>query len=270
MYKLFKMNSILSLINSHPYDSLIHFEEKGHIYTVDNDKNTYTSVTKLIHNQFSKFDSDAIIDKMMAGKNWNESNKYYGMNKKQIKDLWAKNGKEASEAGTKLHFDIETFMNNEIVEYPYSLLDIAEYSKKMNNPSKEWSYFENFISKYPNLQPYRTEWIVFHPEYKIAGSIDMVFQREDGTLDIYDWKRSKEIIQENSFNKFSTNPLLNDIPDTNYWHYSLQLNIYKFILESRYDKIVNDLFLVRLHPDSSDYELIKVPDLKKSISLLFS
>jgi len=263
------MNTILSVLNSHPYDSQILFEERGHIYNVKNDKNTYTSVTKLIHNQFSKFDSDAIIDKMMAGKKWDETHKYFGMTKKQIKDLWAKNGKEASSAGTKLHFDIETFMNNDIVEHPYTLKDLSEYSEKINNSSQEWKYFENFISIFPDLRPYRTEWIVYHPIYKIAGSIDMVFEQEDGTLDIYDWKRSKEITQENNFHKFSTNSLLHNIPDTNFWHYSLQLNIYKFILESRYGKKVNNLFLVRLHPDSQDYELIKVPDLQKTVLLLF-
>ena len=43
------------------------------------------------------------------------------------------------------------------------------------------------------------------------------------------------------------------------------LNAYKMILETKYGKVVKDLYLVRLHPDSPDYELIQVHDLKNDI-----
>jgi CRISPR/Cas system-associated exonuclease Cas4 (RecB family) len=61
------------------------------------------------------------------------------------------------------------------------------------------------------------------------------------------------------------------LPDTNYWHYSLQLNTYKAILEKKYGKKVTDLYLVRLHPDNpkKTYELIKCADLSKEIQDLF-
>ena len=61
------------------------------------------------------------------------------------------------------------------------------------------------------------------------------------------------------------------MPDSNFWHYALQLNTYKAILERKYDKKVTDLFLVRLHPDTEEktYELIKLPDLSKEINELF-
>ena len=62
------------------------------------------------------------------------------------------------------------------------------------------------------------------------------------------------------------------MPDSNFWHYALQLNTYKKIIEDKYGKIVNDLYLVRLHPDCEDntYELIKLPDLKKELNELFA
>ena len=40
------------------------------------------------------------------------------------------------------------------------------------------------------------------------------------------------------------------IPDTNYWHYCLQLNVYKAILEEKYGKKVTELYLVCLHPNN--------------------
>jgi hypothetical protein len=61
------------------------------------------------------------------------------------------------------------------------------------------------------------------------------------------------------------------LPDTNFWHYALQLNIYKKILELKYGKVVTDLYLVCLHPDSTykTYDRINVPILEKEIADLF-
>jgi len=51
------------------------------------------------------------------------------------------------------------------------------------------------------------------------------------------------------------------MPDTNFWHYSLQLNVYRALLERCYGKRVVELCLVCLHPDNSsgNYELVPVP-----------
>jgi ATP-dependent exoDNAse (exonuclease V) beta subunit len=113
--------------------------------------------------------------------------------------------------------------------------------------------------------------MIFHEEMKLAGSIDMVFENEDGTLSIYDWKRSKEITKVNNWNQYALNPLICEMPDTNFWHYSLQLNTYKRILEEKYDKKVTKLCLVRLHPNAEEktYELLEVPILDKEMISLF-
>jgi hypothetical protein len=61
------------------------------------------------------------------------------------------------------------------------------------------------------------------------------------------------------------------MPDTNFWHYTLQLNTYKSILERKYEKKVTKLCLVRLHPNIKEqtYELIDVPILSNEIQNLF-
>ena len=61
------------------------------------------------------------------------------------------------------------------------------------------------------------------------------------------------------------------MPDSNFWHYALQLNTYKGILERKYGKKVTKLCLVRLHPDIKEetYELLEVPILTKEIKELF-
>ena len=113
--------------------------------------------------------------------------------------------------------------------------------------------------------------MVYYEEYKLSGSIDMIFENDDGTLQIYDWKRIDEFKYEDSYNnKMSTTPCLSHIPDTNFWHYALQLNMYKTIIEHKYNKIVTELYLVRLHPDDAykTYERVKVPILEDELKNL--
>jgi len=267
---------VLSNHNFHPRDKDILFEEEGHKYTILTDpESKYMSVTTWNHSHFSKFDADKVIQNMMKGKNWNSKNKYWGMTQQEIKDQWSKNGASVSGAGTDMHFEIECFMNNHNIPLPYTHKDLYEnYSKsEINNGEKtlEWKYFIEYIHDYPHLVPYRTEWTIYHEDLKLAGSIDMVYEKSDGTLAIYDWKRAKNITAVNKYNQYAITECISQYPDSNFWHYSLQLNTYKAIIESKYGKKVTELYLVRLHPDAEEktYELFPVPDMQSSIKELF-
>ena len=271
-----KLYPTLSQHNSHTMDKNIVFQEDGHKYTILSDPNsTYTSVTTWNHIHFPKFDADTIIQTMMKGKNWNPSNKYWNMTPEEIKSQWNANSKQVSSQGTDMHYQIECFMNNPTLEKGYTHKELYdEYN--LNNPytllenqptTLEWSYFLEFVKNNPTLKPYRTEWLIYNEELKLAGSIDMVYETENGDLLIYDWKRSKEITKTNSWGKSAITECINHLPDTNFWHYSLQLNTYKNILENRYGKKVVGLFLVKLHPDNSkkSYEVLKVPFLEEEM-----
>jgi hypothetical protein len=53
----------------------------------------------------------------------------------------------------------------------------------------------------------------------------MAFENtETGSLEIYDWKRVREIKYDAYQNK--TSIILDNILDTNYWHYAVQLTFY--------------------------------------------
>lgn len=246
----------LSIENAHSKDAYITFEEGPHIYTVHG-KQGYTSVTTFIHKQFSNFDADKIIDTMIKkGKLLDCNNKYYGMTREEIKNIWYENGKSASESGTKMHYDIECYYNDVLTK----------------NESIEYQYFRNFVNDFPILKPYRTEWMIYDEDAKISGSVDMVFEKPDGTFEIYDWKRVKEIKYEDEWSyKTSKTDCLKHIPDTNFWHYSLQLNTYRYILEKNYGIKITGMFLVCLHPENpmNNYERIQVHDLRKEVEELF-
>ena len=212
--------------NPHERDKDISFEEGPHIYTVLGDRGGYTSVTTWNHRHFSEFNSDKIITNILNSKKWDTDStyKYYKMTRDDINKMWDNNRDQAAQAGTKMHYDIECYYNKQ---------DVV-------NDSVEFQYFRKFTEDMSDdLKPYRTEWMVYYEELKLSGSIDMIFENPDGTLQIYDWKRCKEIQHETNFGKYATTPCISHLPDTNFWHYALQLNVYKTILEHKYGKQVD-------------------------------
>jgi hypothetical protein len=236
----------LWLKNAHPRDKDIVFDEPTHIYTIKGSSKGYISCTGFLHAFFGHFDPDAIIKKMMSSPKW-PSSKYYGQTAAEIKAGWAKNGEEASGAGTEMHLAIEMFLN-----------DAAELIPTHVRATREWSYFMDFWRDHgADLEPYRMEWEVWVEEIKLAGSIDGIFRRRsDGRFLIYDWKRSKKITTDNKFQS-GLGPMAH-LPDCNYWHYSLQLNVYRWILETYYGLDVADMYLVIMHPDAKGYKRMRL------------
>ena len=257
----------LATVNKHPRDDRIQFEEETHTYTIDGTRSGWTSCTGFLHNFFGQFDADAVITKMMASPKWYES-KYFGMTADAIKAQWAAKGKASSEAGTRMHLDIEHFYNalpavwTETdteravdVESGVNAMTVADQWNAATGP--EWDYFCDYQTRYGSkFQPFRTEWLVFDEEHKVAGSIDMVYMKPDGTLTIYDWKRIEELKTENRFQS-GLGPI-EHLPDTNYWHYSLQLNVYRYILQKHYGYVVSELALVVLHPTNKSWRVAKL------------
>ena len=277
--------------NSHPRDANISFDEGPHIYTINGDSN-YMSVTTWNHSHFEKFNADKIIDRMMKSKNWPNS-KYYGQTREEIKAGWDANRDAGAAAGTKMHYDIECYYNKWAEETEGIDLTFDSYQwwfgwdgnglrgfvnmlfeKEMKSDAIEYEYFRQFVKSAWHLIPYRTEWMIYHEELRFAGSIDFVCKsaEHNNSLIIYDWKRCKSIEKASSWNKFATREEISYIPDTNYWHYCLQLNTYAVILEEKYDKVVSEMYLVCLHPDNKNksYQDFRVPNLRNEVYRLFA
>jgi hypothetical protein len=250
----------LAEINKHPRDDRIQFEEESHTYTIDGTRAGWTSCTGFLHNFFGHFDADAVIAKMMSSPKWFES-KYFGMTAEEIKKQWSDKGKASSEAGTRMHLDIEHFYNAMPAggdDYSFDT-GVKGLAVDQWTPAEgaEWDYFCDYQRKYGSqFVPFRTEWLVFDEEHKVAGSIDMVYKKPDGTLAIYDWKRIEELKVENRFQS-GLGPV-SHLPDTNYWHYSLQLNVYRYILQKHYGYTVSELALVVLHPNNKSWRVAKL------------
>lgn len=206
----------------------------------------YISVTTLRDSWFKKFDVEETLRKMRL----KPMGKYEGMTDEDIKQLWTSKGEVAAAQGTALHKHIELY---------YKLEPVVD-------TSIEYAQFLDFAQE-ASLVPYEIEWMVCDPETRIAGTIDFVAQNKDGTIDLYDWKRSSKVNEYTQWYGHSLEPELSHIPDTTYWKYTMQLNLYKYLVE-KMGKRVRRMYLVCFHPDLLNYQRYQVAevDLEKVLN----
>ncbi len=135
--------------------------------------------------------------------------------------------------------------------------------------SREFQLFLEFLSTLTGYTAYRTEWWIFADKERLAGSIDFAATDARGELLLIDWKRAKNISHKYS-NKFRRmRQPLNHLDDISGWHYRLQLNCYKFIIENYYGMAVSKMLVVCTHPDSGATAFVDhVPCLEKETALL--
>ena len=127
---------------------------------------------------------------------------------------------------------------------------------RMNIPEKcvfpELEAWKRWKIKNKNFIPYRTEWSVYSEEHDIAGQIDAIFiDSETGEYILVDWKRVSNMEYESTSpfqnERFGKAPF-NDIPDTNFGHYTLQVRLYEMILKKFYGIKISKKLLVQIHP----------------------
>ena len=239
---------------SFPQDEDIEFFAKEHIYVYKKFIQLKT-VSDIISMFFRKFDS---ID-------WSRK-KALENGISQICQLeeWDSKGAESREVGTYLHEQIHKYLVRETPDFTYHFQYNGEevHVDKMVDISREYTYFKKFLNE-ENIVPFRTEWQIFDPALRIAGTIDFLGRNGSG-FDLYDWKRSDKIDRNATVWNYGINGL-ESVPDTRYYHYCLQLNMYKYILEKNYNIAINKMYLVVLHPVYNTYQKIEVPSMGKAV-----
>lgn len=228
--------------NAHIRDKDITFNPEGHIYTAKGIE--MISVTTFISTFFEQFDADYWAERKAP---------MMGLTPEQLKAQWKQKSTKVRAEGTQMHASIENY---------YKGMPIEQI------PADIRPLFQQFIDNY-DLQPYRTEWAIYDEESRIAGTLDFL-ELKDGVFTIFDWKRSEKLIYDgvpdkvNRFGKTAKSPI-NYIDDTSYWHYALQLSMYRYILEKNYDINVQKCCLGVFHPNLHIPYVIDTPYLKKEV-----
>lgn len=229
--------------------NLFTFEETEHSYYLYDketklNKKLKDSVTKVVGEFTQSFDADK-WSKIKAAQQ--------GVSQKQILKEWNNIKNKAGNRGTNLHRYLELKMNNKIEKN----LIVDEELK-----SKADKFYEDI---YDNLIPIKSEIIVGDVEYELAGMVDQLFySRKHDSLLLFDWKTNKKMEKINEYgNKML--PPFDFLADCNYCHYSLQLGIYKHLLEKNTSLKIPKCYIVWFGSKEKPYEIIETVSLKDEL-----
>jgi len=244
---------VLAARNPMPREVRIQFDESAHTYTVDG-LLVPRSVTGLLHKYVREFNAQAAIAAMKRGANWEVKQEEFKedgetMSDARIASTWAFRGEVARARGTLLHFQAESYLNGREIEEPNS------------------ADFQQFLLIYDaiirdKMEVYRTEVNIFHCGLRCAGQPDCICRDAEGRLVIWDWKRCASIKTDAPE---QMQPPLEHLADCNFNKYALQLNLYRYILESEYGFIVSKMLLGVVHPNRRGPQVLAVPRLEDEI-----
>ena len=167
-------------------------------------------------------------------------------------------GHETKRLSDGMHKAIAEFYNNDPRFEENSAVEITKHFL---------SFHDEIIFK-QRLRPYRSYWHVFDADSRLASTVDMTFYSKDkNKLYLFDFRRVKELKSTASNTMFTP---IEHLPDNNYTHYSLQLNLHRYILEKAYNKSVEKMFIVLLHPELKGFRLCEPPNMHKEVMELVS
>ena len=202
--------------SQNPRGITITFTESNHKYTsiIDGKEISYISGTTFISKFFPPFDPTGNITRACAKKR--------GLTVEALKQEWKDKADKSCAFGTKIHESVEDTLNGKTLRN--KPLDLREELTMMNAVNLGKKLLDRF-------DILGVEKIIFDENLKIAGTMDLfVKSKTNGRYWIFDHKTNNSIDKENKYNKFGLHPI-EHIPDTNFYHYQLQLQLYEYLLK---------------------------------------
>lgn len=243
------------------------FENESHTYWNVNDNEKYVSVTTLIHRYTQEFDKNfwsayKALEKLIPKESWviekksllnskkfdksilevyNISENDFNKIQQDILDSWDEENRKSCERGTKIHEEIEhSFYNN---PHNISLKKFGLGGKF--ECKKDYSELDLEYGVYPEYLIYRES---DDGILRIAGQVDLIV-KSGNEITIIDHKTNKKIDQKSGFDSvskanFKMKYPLNNLMDCNFYHYTLQLSTYAWMLQKiNPNFIIKDLIL---------------------------
>jgi hypothetical protein len=224
----------------------IGFDEEPHVYYDKNSDFVFpVSGTKWVEQYCNPFDPKGYMLKACAKKK--------GILPFEMQSEWEENKIKAQIRGTLCHKYLEDIANGTHNYYNGILKDVADKF-----------YTEQFHSGEYNILA--TELVVGDMDIPIVGTLDVLAQQDDRVV-IMDYKTGKRITNEKKNKKMMLHPF-NKFNDSSLSRYSLQLNLYRYLLHKHTGIWVEELKLIWLNEDEG-YEIIDCFDMSNEVKGVF-
>lgn len=228
-------------------DGNVFFIEEGHKYFYKNDINDdgtirefndstykFKSPTGILGNFYEHFDAVTISEKYVIK---------HGLDitAEELRAQWDEKARVASERGSLLHSLGESIVDGwDFGELP-DLPQVQHLIKALEEVANE-----NWVKA-------KVELLVYNTAFKIAGQADIVLKRSNGDeteYGIFDYKFLKEPVQKKSFFNPRTRKYkkmygpFRHLPDSNFYHYSIQLEFYRMLMGRLGKKVTTKKLIV--------------------------
>ena len=232
------------------FNNLTYYDEPHKYYVNGKD---LMSVTTLIHQYQEEFDE----------KYWGEykANEFY-MDYNDVITAWKFLNLKGTTKGSLIHDYAENKLWNKVFKYPQKEV-IQKFGfdpiKEEYNITKK--YVDNFINDSKGkLIPIRTEMVMYDEESLIAGMADIVFYNiRAKEYQIWDWKTNKELTLVSEKGRKLKGSLY-FLDDCDLEVYSLQLELYKYILEKNTGVKFGKSYLIWVSHNNDNYKIIETKD----------
>ena len=190
--------------------SRIKFNPSNHTYTLDG--RLLPSVTTILKPLSPPFDAAGHSARIAARD---------GVPVADVLAAWKAKSEAGLDRGRKLHAAAELVLAGKGISMELAKLNMPEIAA--------WRSWWAKAGK--NLTPVMVENIVGDAELGVAGTLDLLARSsKTGQLMVFDWKTGDKFGVDNPWNRFLLPPF-GDVPDDELHRYSLQVSLYRLILE---------------------------------------
>ena len=230
-----------------------------HKYYVDGVE--YTSATTFIGKFKPKFETQKLAEQYAQRR---------GLNVNDVIADWDLKRDVSTVKGTMVHNMAENWWNNKSFPYDNTVaintfgIDII----RENYVKCETIFHKFYEDAKQNLIPVKMELVVCDHDYKIAGMVDCLFyNKKSEMLEIWDYKTNKEIKMKNDYGETFKEPISHlDVCEIN--TYSLQLTLYKHIIEKNTNLKIGNCYLIWINEKSANYKVYQCKDMLAEIKLM--
>lgn len=207
------------------------------------------SVTTLIGRYHEKFDENYWSD--------NKSQEFV-ISQREVLRAWNFINKKGTIKGSAIHDYSENLFQNKVFQYPQQLI-LNEFG--FDPVLEEYQITKKHVDKFYNdvhgkLIPIRTEMVVYDRESLIGGMLDILFYNVKAKeFQIWDWKTNKKFNRE-----MKSRHMINKLymlEDCELETYSLQLEMYKQIIEKNTGIKLGKSYIVWFSHNNPSYEIIE-------------
>ena len=210
-----------------------------------------TSVTAKIKDLQKPFDQQAVAARV-AGRE--------GKTVEQVLAEWNAKGEASRTNGTAVHAHIEKVLTGKLDPRQQSFDGILDLNPKL----PEVAAFDDLWGKLaPTVDIYTgcIEWVIGDAELGLAGTVDcMLLNQQTKQYNIFDWKTGK-FDTANTFENLL--PPFAHLDASKLNIYSLQVNLYRLMIERNTDLKLGDCYIVHLAP--TGYQIHKAADLRPQL-----